>query len=262
LREFFSDRAVWSSVAVFFVVLAPWALHSFFNFGNAVGAATTLGSAVRMQPLTVNFLVQTVAVMGFMLPFVVVGLLRVRNDIVKVTAMMAASYIVFHGLLIPSIRYLAPLTGLFAILAAFGVTGWDWKGAKMMFILLAAGSLFIGTYYMSMVASPSAADDWFIENLHITHYDVTSFQEYREAAGMLTGDGPVITLLPSVVHVYTGKQVFFLPENLTEFQRLVDVTGSRYVYLNEISTIPDWVRRLPLVYDGEWVKVYEVLNRG
>ncbi|MFH0830414.1 MAG: glycosyltransferase family 39 protein [Candidatus Aenigmatarchaeota archaeon] len=262
LREFFSDRAVWSSVAVFFVVLAPWALHSFFNFGNAVGAATTLGSAVRMQPLTVNFLVQTVAVMGFMLPFVVVGLLRVRNDIVKVTAVMAASYIIFHGLLIPSIRYLAPLTGLFAILAAFGVTGWRWKGAKTVFVLLAVGSLFVGTYYMFMVSNPSATDDWLLGALHVTRHDVSAFQEYREAAGLLTGEGPVITTMPSIAHLYTGKQVFLLPENETEFQQLADRTGSKYVYLHETPTLPDWVRRLPLVYDGEWVKVYEVLKHG
>jgi len=258
LLSLFVNRWVWLSVAAFVLVLAPWMMYSASSYGSLIGAAAVHGYRVSIRLMTPAFLLNVAAVAGFMVPFVALGLRRIDDDLIKTTVMVAAGYVLLHGVLLPPIRYLTSLAGMFAILTAFGVTGWKWKGAKLTFVLLAAGSLFIGTYYMAAVANPSAADDWLIGGLEVTHHDVSSYQEYREAAGLLTGEGSVITSMPSIAHVYTGKDVLLMPENMSELQELADRTGSKYVYLHESPTLPDWVRRLPLIYNGQWVKIYGV----
>lgn len=226
-------------------------------YGNPIGSIFAQGIQTSLW-VPSSIIIYILATSGALLPFFAYGIwkgLKEKNKFIMFLIAFVVVVLPVHNLWAEGLRYFTAFTFIFALISAYKI------GKKLIYIFVALCfvNAAVGGYIVYNYAYPSQKTDIFLKIATFTDY-YNEHIDYKNAALVLknitTENETVITDSYAFVWYYSHRAFVDIPQNETEFQRLVKEKNIRYAYIH--SNNIEFIKKYNIIFNRDFAKIYNI----
>ena len=255
LAQILKSRKFYLGLVVFGTILSP----QIFLLGKNIEYAGTTSF------IPFHYFILFIPAAGILAPFMLYGIYLFfkgkRDKIIKFTLFFLLIFFLVTGYRLLSIRYLAPVIPVFAILSVYFLDFGKKKSVKI-FALLAIINIVVGYIAIIQYISPIAGIDKFPE--FISRKSYFDSNNVRKDAAIYIKDNTdessvILTNAPAWVWIYTHRKWIDLPDKEDEFNRILEENKNiDYLYVEPSKPYLYNSSKVEIINKTVFIEVYRV----